>query len=277
MFGYIVVNKDELKVKEFNEYQSYYCGLCQSLKENFGRRGQLSLNYDMTFLALLLTALYEPEEQSSSVKCVAHPMHYHPVVQNPYTAYAAAMNVLLSYYKALDDWEDEHSVKGALYSGILKGHLKELKEQYPRQSQAMEYYMRKISEGEKNGETGIDRMAGYFGKIMEEILLYREDEWEEELRRLGFYLGKYIYILDAFDDLEKDIKNGSYNPFSEVYQASFFDNWIKQLLVMCAQNMAQTMEVLPIVKHESILKNIIYSGIWTKYQAAIKRRSSDTE
>ena len=107
MFGYIIVNKQELKFREFDVYQSYYCGLCQSLKERFGRRGQLTLSYDMTFVALLLSALYDEPVESSTCKCVAHPFEAHATSRSVFTDYAADMNLLLSYYKCLDDWTDE--------------------------------------------------------------------------------------------------------------------------------------------------------------------------
>lgn len=73
MFGYIVVNQSEMKFKEYDVYRSYYCGLCQSLKERYGVLGQLSLNYDMTFILMLLTGLYEPEDVVGQCRCVAHP------------------------------------------------------------------------------------------------------------------------------------------------------------------------------------------------------------
>ena len=108
MFGYIVVNQPELKMKEYDEYRKYYCGLCKSLKDRYGARGQISLSYDMTFLVLLLTGLYEPEKHSGSRRCIAHPTSKHTYVQNEYTDYVADMNVILTYYKCIDDWDDEH-------------------------------------------------------------------------------------------------------------------------------------------------------------------------
>ena len=95
MFGYIVVNQPELKMKEYDEYRKYYCGLCKSLKDRYGARGQISLSYDMTFLVLLLTGLYEPEKHSGSRRCIAHPTSKHTYVQNEYTDYVADMNVIL--------------------------------------------------------------------------------------------------------------------------------------------------------------------------------------
>ena len=107
MFGYIITNKDELKIKDYNLYRSFYCGLCQKLKKNYGFIGQLSLSYDMTFLILLLTGLYEESPTQSTCKCIAHPFEKHPISSNSFTAYAADMNLLLTYYKCLDDWTDE--------------------------------------------------------------------------------------------------------------------------------------------------------------------------
>ena len=109
MFGYITICKPELKIKDFEKYRGYYCGLCQDLKKRYGRSGQLTLSYDMTFLILLLSSLYEPDTQLSSCKCVAHPFEAHPTRQNIFTEYAADMNLLLSYYKCVDDWEDVNS------------------------------------------------------------------------------------------------------------------------------------------------------------------------
>ena len=88
MFGYIVVNKPELKIKDFDTYQSFYCGLCKALHEDFGRRGQLTLNFDLTFLAILLTALYEPKDQIVTERCVVHPLHCHVKRDNAYIRYA---------------------------------------------------------------------------------------------------------------------------------------------------------------------------------------------
>ena len=107
MFGYVIVNKGEMKFKEFDIYHAYYCGLCRLLKEKYGLTGQLSLSYDMTFVILLLSGLYEPDTVTESCKCIAHPLEKHMVKKNECTEYAADMNILLTYYKCLDDWQDD--------------------------------------------------------------------------------------------------------------------------------------------------------------------------
>ena len=96
MYGYVIVNKPELKFKEYDRYRSYYCGLCDILREQYGIRGQVSLSYDMTFLVILLTGLYEPQTAYLEERCIVHPVAKHPVRKNEVTSYVADMNVLMA-------------------------------------------------------------------------------------------------------------------------------------------------------------------------------------
>ena len=131
MFGYIVMNKPEIKFKDFDLYRSFYCGLCRELKSKYGISGQISLTYDMTFVVILLSALYEPHTQKGSTRCIIHPVCKQPVRRNTVTEYAADMNVLLTYYKCRDDWEDEKKVTALGYSKVLQGKVKKLDQKYP--------------------------------------------------------------------------------------------------------------------------------------------------
>lgn len=119
MFGYITVNKQELKFKEFDMYQAYYCGLCRVLREKYGFSGQFTLSYDCTFLILFLSGLYEPQEVRDNRKCALHPKKGAPACINMYTEYAADMTILLSYYKCVDDWKDEHKASRMLFESGL--------------------------------------------------------------------------------------------------------------------------------------------------------------
>ena len=116
MFGYVVVNKPELKFREFDVYRAYYCGLCHSLSKRHGLSGQLTLSYDMTFLVILLSSLYEPEHNVTSKRCVVHPLRRQNIISSEFTDYVADMNVILSYFKCLDDWHDDRSVLKLAYS-----------------------------------------------------------------------------------------------------------------------------------------------------------------
>ena len=277
MFGYIIVNKQELKFREFDVYQSYYCGLCQSLKERFGRRGQLTLSYDMTFVALLLSALYDEPVENSTCKCVAHPFEAHATSRSVFTDYAADMNLLLSYYKCLDDWNDDRKYVKLGYARLLEGKNNRLLKLYPDKSKRIVELLDELSALEKQGETDIDRMSGIFGHIMEEILAYRQDEWEKGLRRIGFYLGKFIYLLDAYDDVEEDVKNKDYNPFAEKYTMEGFEGEVRQILMMMMAETCREFEKLPIIKYGDILRNILYSGVWCRFEEVSRKRREERE
>lgn len=277
MFGYIVVNKPEMKFREFDMYQSYYCGLCKSLKDRYGSRGQMTLSYDMTFLALLLTSLYEPETVSGYRRCVAHPVEKHLYRQNEYTDYAADMNLLLSYEKCLDDWNDEHKMKKRLMAALLKSKNQKVYEKYPEKFDRICESMDRIHQFEKAQSGNIDEVAGAFGEIMAEIFAYRQDEWEETLRRMGFFFGKFIYLMDAYEDIEADLKEGTYNPFKDVCENADFEEQAEQVLLMMMAECSKSFERLPIVENTEILRNILYSGVWCRFDQVKQKRKEQKE
>ncbi len=263
-----------MRFREFDEYRSYYCGLCKSLKKQFGLSGQLSLSYDMTFLVILLTSLYEPVDNCRSERCIAHPMKKQCCVSNKYTEYVADMTVLLSYYKCQDDWQDEKKLLKKMYGDILHTKSKKIKELYDKKERVIAKNLQALSLAEKNKEDDLDVVSGYFGNILAELFVVKEDEWSDSLRKIGYYLGKYIYIMDAYDDLEKDIKKNSYNPFIEkMPNTENFDYMVKEILTIMAAECAKEFEKLPLIEHVEILRNILYSGIWTKYEIVKAKRS----
>ena len=275
MFGYIIVHKPELKVREYETYKASYCGLCRSLKKRHGRIGQMTLSYDMTFLALLLTGLYEPETITGCERCIAHPVNRHHFRQNQYFDYAADMNVLLTFYKCLDDWQDEKKLWARIFSWMLMPKMKQIRKLYGEKAQMTADNLKALRELEKKNICDIDKSAGFFGRIMAELFVCREDEWAEKLRKMGFYFGKFIYLMDAYEDIEKDRKKGNYNPWKPIAQEKDFDGRVRQILMMEAAEASRQFEKLPIIEYVDILRNILYSGIWTKYDR-IKSREIET-
>ena len=206
MFGYVIVNKGDLTFREFDVYHSYYCGLCKTLKEKYGVLGQLALNYDMTFLVMLLSSLYEPQTDYTREGCVTHLFMKQGISKNEITQFGADMTILLTAYKCEDDWQDEKKLSRKLYESALHGRMSKVKEKYRDKAEIIEVCFANLHRLEQENCDKPDKMAAIFGKVMEELFVYREDEWEETLRSMGFYLGKYIYLLDAYEDLEKDKK-----------------------------------------------------------------------
>ncbi len=277
MFGYIVVHKPEMKFREFAEYRSYYCGLCRTLKEKYGRSGQITLSYDMTFLVMLLTGLYEPETKRACTRCIAHPFEKHPTSQNEYTEYAADVNMMLSYYKCQDDWQDERKFGKYLFAAMLRKKHNRIAQRYPQKVTAVYENLERIHECEKKNDCSIDQVSGYFGEIMAELFVYKEDEWADSLRKIGFFMGKFIYLLDAYDDIEKDIKKGNYNPFLRMYREPDFEENAKQILTMMMAECSREFETLPILWNADILRNILYAGVWTRFEQTHQKRMLEKE
>ncbi len=276
MFGYITIDKPELKVKEFYRYKSYYCGLCRTLKEEYGMRGRMTLSYDMTFLVLLLTSLYEVHTKELQSHCPLHPVKKIPMLQNEILEYGAKMNILLTYFKFEDDWKDDKSLKGIAGMHLFKKKAENLSKEYKRQAHAIQKQLKILASYEDAQEENIDLVAGAFGNLMAELFVYKEDMWENELRKFGFYLGKFIYIMDAYDDLEEDLKTDSYNPLKALKgnckDEQSYEETVHQILVMMMAEATGVFERLPILLDVEILRNVLYSGVWAKYNKKQKER-----
>lgn len=266
MFGYVIVNKPELKVRELETYQSYYCGLCKQLREKCGFGGQLSLSYDMTFLAMLLTGLYEPEETEDLERCVRHPVSRHRVKKNAMIGYVADMNLLLTWYKCKDDVRDEKRIDRGIYAASLHRSVRTLGKQYERQAEAVRVHLDRMHALETDGCKDLDALSGCFGALLGELFVIKEDEWASALRKMGCLLGRFIYVLDAYDDMERDAKKGCFNPLL-LQKRNETDDWIYQVLTLYATELATEFEKLPILQNVEILRNILYAGIWTRYAA----------
>lgn len=298
MFGYVNIFKPELKVKDYSKYRAYYCGLCKVLQQKYGLVGKMTLSYDMTFLIILLSSLYEPETRHDKYKCMVHPIEKREMLFNEITEYAASMNIVLTYYKFIDDWKDDKNKMAMVGIRTLRKSFVEISRQYPDKCKAIKRYLDMLSKTEKadrdnigksntgkfNTDTSnkdscnssqsdtisLDDVSRYFGELMGELFSYKADEWSETLRRVGFYLGKFIYLMDAFDDLEEDIESNSYNPLKTIYnKAESKEMYVKQCADMLELMMADCtseFEKLPCVDNIDILKNILYVGVWNKYE-----------
>jgi len=265
MFGFVVASLEELGEEEKNRYQAVYCGICRAIRETDGQLCRLGLSYDMAFLALLLMSLYEPEEETGQARCLAHPAKRRPWTDNEYIRYAARMNVALACYKARDDRDDDGSLSARLMAKVFGGHEEEITAAYPRQCAAIRESIRELSELEKAGCPNPDEPAGCFGRLMAELLAFREDRWAEDLRQMGFYLGRFIYLADAAIDYRRDVKKNKYNPFAAQGCGEDQEKW-EQYLVLEMAGCTEAYERLPLVEDKGILDNILYSGVWLSYR-----------
>lgn len=274
MFGYVNADKKEMTDEERSTYQAYYCGLCRELKRQAGAGAQICLNYDITFLAILLSGLYEPDEVTEPFRCRLHPTKKRFFHESEVMQYAASMNIVLSYYKLLDDYQDDHKTSRKKIANRFEPVVKRVCEEYPRQTQAIEDFVRDLSDAEYRQEDNLTVLSALSGDMLGELFCYKEEDvWNESLRSMGYYLGKFIYLLDAYDDMEKDRKNHSFNPMLRAIDKDpSYDAFCRQVLVSLIAECTKEFERLPILKNASILRNILYSGIWTKYDMIQARR-----
>ncbi len=264
MFGYLVAKTELLDEEQQLRYKSCYCGLCRSLRERHGQISRMSLNFDMTFLVLLLGSLYEPEEQRDVQKCIAHPIEARPWWRTEFTDYAADMNVALAYLKCMDDWQDDSNPIALAEAKLLKSAFKKIKAQYPRQCDAMEVSIRALGQVEQARDESPDRAADCFALMMGELFVPKEDRWSPNLRYTGQMLGRFIYIMDACMDLESDTLFERFNPFRRYYgldNEQRFRDILKMLLGDCVREFDR----LPLVQDAEILKNVLCAGLWTEF------------
>lgn len=273
MYGYVNINKMELRLKEIYEFQGFYCGLCETLGERYGVSGRFSLSYDMTFLIVLLTSLYEPDSAIVSKRCLVHPLKKKPVITNKFSEYAADMNIILAYEHFDDDYKDEKKLKAAAGLLAYKNAYKKAVGMYERQTKVIREELDNLSRIEEAEEDDIEKAAATFGRIMAEIFVYEKDNWEEDLRRIGFFIGKFIYIMDAYEDVEEDVKKGNYNPFKKIYKDDGFSKNVKYMLEMTISECAASFERLPLIKDVDILRNILYDGVWKKFDRRSENES----
>ena len=266
MFGYVNINARELAPEEKQRYNAVYCGVCRRIREQSGQLSRLGLRYDIAFLSLLLMSLYEPEEVSGKNACHLHPITKRPWVDNPYIRYGADMNVALAYFKCLDDWQDEGKRTAKWMGEIFGKNMPRIRQEYSRQCEAIAECIRVLSRLEKENCPNPDEAANCFGNLMAELFVVQEDFWAPTLRDMGFHLGRFIYLLDAAVDFEKDRRKGSYNPYTAMgMDAPDWTRW-REYLVLTMAKCTESFERLPLVQDKKILDNILYSGVWVNYR-----------
>ena len=276
MFGYVTVYRKGLDKDAQHCYQAYYCGLCQTLGQRFGTEACLILSYDMTFVAVLLSALYEPKTDYTQGRCIPHPLRANPRVSNEFLDYAADMSVVLAYYNAMDDWQDDHRSSSLHLANRLEPHLPAIRKRWPRQCRVIAEQLSILNQLERSDSHDLDALCSAFGILLGTVTSCREDFWQPVLQELGRGLGGFIYLMDAYDDLDKDRKKHTFNALSELQSTlshDAFETRCEELLTSEMGRCARQFELLPILKDTpegALLYNTIYSGVWCRY-APLKR------
>ena len=278
MFGYVIPNHTTLSPEARGRYRSAYCGLCRRIDALHGLRGRFTLSYDLTFLNLLLCSLYEGETEcvQGCSRCPVHPIHGVDWRASGPTDYCADLSVALHYYNAADKWQDDHNLLGLGYEKLLERCQADAAQRWPRQCNAIRSCLARLAEYESAGSEDLDAVSGCFGELMAELFDYRPDHWSPELRSIGFSLGKFIYLLDAYDDLARDKRRDAYNPLKALSRQPGYEEEMREIFELLLAQCAQSFERLPCVEDVDLLRNILYSGVWLKYNCKNAKRSDKT-
>mgnify|MGYP001328510311 CR=1 FL=1 len=291
MFGYVEPDKPELKIREFDVFRGYYCSLCRTIGRLYGQVPRISLNYDLTFLYVLLDSIDSGKITGTIERCLVHPAKKRFIItSNSFAEYCADMNIILTYYNLKDKWQDKKSL--AAYGGLaaLSGAFKKARKKHPEKCEALEKCLNRLSDLEKNGCDTVDEAAEPFAELMRELFEcgYIKDEGDKKaLGWMGYNLGRWIYILDAYDDLEEDIKDKNYNPILMQYdynngedidqfKASVRDA-VNFNLTFSISEVEKSYTLLNIEKNKGLIDNIIYSGLLAKTDKVLQGRGKENE
>ncbi len=276
MFGYVIANKTALTAQQLERYKACYCGLCRALKEKHGQLSRLALNFDMTFLVLMLSSMYEPKEYFGHGKCALHPVHGRDFWRSRFSDYAADMTVALAYHNCIDDWNDDKKPFSLAYSKILEKSYSDVKQRHSERCEVIESCLAELKELEA-ASAGADDVANCFGRLMGELFAVEDDSWTKCFRAFGEALGRFIYMMDACADLESDVRSGSYNPFIAMGRESISEEEKREILKMLIAECTMEFEKLPLVQDIDILRNILYSGVWSQYEQAIRKKKGEKQ
>ena len=285
MFGYVTPCKMELKIKDYEKVKAYYCGLCRAIKYNYGNFPRLALNYDMTFLAIFLDSFNEYEPRYIKSSCILHPIKKRIfIIENTSLDYTAFLNTALSYYKLIDNIRDDNSLKSKALSLPMKKYLRKIPSELKGTETLIKKKLDELYKLEGNNSLdNLDSLSHSFGELTGEIILsfWKDKGDKNRIYNLGYNLGKWIYIIDAFDDLEKDMKDNKFNAINSVLNKTNIPynefvgsvkGRIEFILTSYARECAEDLAHLTIRKNEEILFNIFNYGLLEKIDSVFSKK-----
>lgn len=351
MLGYVKIDKGELKVREYEVYTGYYCGVCKSIGRRYGQLPRMVLSYDAAFLAILLASLSDESDAPVQEHCIAHPViKKKTVIRNRAIDYAGDVMLILAWYKLADDAADEGKVYAKPVMLMMKRIFRRLNSLYPELCSSIESHLSALSALEREKCASIDMAAEAFSKIMEDIFteglraVYGSEppqktspgtdhgdpgmhddhtdsgtspgssenadgsgasnpsemqnepcgfaspgaDTRELLARAGYHLGKWVYMIDAVDDIEENIESGAYNPLlfrfefdaanetADEFRARIEPDLRFNLYHYLAM-LSRCTDSLDIRKNAGIIENVIYFGLNRKTEEIIMRTDKDKQ
>ncbi len=285
MFGYVIPDKMNMFMKDYYNYKAYYCGLCKRIGIDCGQLMRISTNYDMVFFDMFCHAVMEVSPKYHDEPCILSPKKKTVVKGDELTDKVVDINTLLMYYKLLDDKLDSKKAdiaKGVARSLVVSGKYKKAKKNFPELDNLFASEYERLRDMEKQGTFSIDMLADPFANMLSQsaksVLC---DKCSSDIENMFYYLGKWVYIIDAVDDVEKDFKNKEFNPFFVGYnyqnQDKFFEDKGKELefLLMSSYNaIKNAYKNIELKFNEGAITNILWYGILMRTQDVLGRKGN---
>lgn len=280
MFGYVAIDKPNILIKDYQTYRSYYCGLCKAIGEQSGHSMRFTLNYDIVLLALLGHNYENIDPKFLEGRCIVHALgnKISFVKNNIVLSKIADINTILGYYKILDDVIDEK--KHRVLKSVLYPKYKKAKGRLSTYDQRIKTGYERLRVLEQN-KADYKALANCFGSMLMSTADALTDKADNHLRELLFNLGKWIYIIDAFDDMKKD-KN-CFNPFlinvkelnSKVYDD--VEATVRPVLYQIIEDIINAYNKMEIKISEGAISNIIYLGLKARTEFVLTRRDEQCQ
>lgn len=281
MFGYIRPQKSELLVREYEEYKGIYCSLCKRLGKNYGKAARITLSYDCTFYAMMILSQDRQCPRFKRGRCVVNPLKKCTYCNGGESGLnsAAALSVIMTYYKIRDDIEDSHfwgKLRGFLLLPAAARARKKAMRDFPQMDSIVSQAMTMQQEAERSDNPGIDFCAEPTAAMLQKIFRFAAEGFgaEESVLRVyeqvGYFLGRWVYLIDAADDMEKDIQTGAFNPFliqhhlgkgSTKEELNNVRKMINQTLNMTLARLTAAFNLLEFKHFGPILGNVIQKGL----------------
>ena len=277
MFGYININKKTLEKGQYGLWHTFLCGICMSLKDNYDNRARLTAGWDVNFLNILLHSVTQLPVTINMAKCASSPLKKRSIMQrDELTDRLATANLLLFYFNAIDDGKDgEKTGKRKVAQKVLKKSFDKAIETAPLLHQQLKNLYEGLLQAEKDDCASIDYVCDFSAKMMTavtEYVLQRDIKKDEYLYSLCYNVGKWVYVIDALDDLKKDVKSNNYNVlFAWLGRRTDADAFVcdnkeqlEFLFYSTLNKIAESFNDLRLKQYICVLKNVIYESMRLK-------------
>lgn len=271
MFGFIRANDESLSSEELERYRAVYCGLCDTLGRRYGVRAKACVSFDLTFYILLCDSLHNAQETESSVRCLLHPSSRRPIVTSKFSRIASDLSILLAYQKLLDDIQDEKSKMASIEARAFHRAYEKARANLVQITDAVDQGFFAISQMESKGIVDADSISALFGMICARAFSYEQGIWESAMGRLGFEMGRFIYLMDASIDAPEDLEFGRFNPLTDRF-ATTLD--LREVLEAQMGRVTEEFDSLPLKADTHLLRNILYEGVWQQFNRKYPTTSS---